>query len=193
MQKERKISLGILAIAIVLISIVAIMPQEVPNIGKEVTARIVWKDSNGNIKGDYFTTVLYKTTTLNHNIVTNNGLNETIDQLIAPENDDICKYIEFSTETTPTASMSQVPATQITGNGLDRVAGSITLMGVGHVHIYKLFTLSGTQSGIASVWLCYESSNTNPDTFCGIAISPVINAIATDTIEVTISIEVTNT
>lgn len=193
MKNYTKFNVALTLVSILMLSIIAFAPQDVPNLGKEITCDIVWRDSAGNIKGKYNYAFAYGYTALNHNLVTDNGLEFVEDSITSGSTTDIAKYIQFSTDTSPASGDAQIPATQITGNGLDRAEGTITDIGTGHFHVYELFTLTGTQSGIGSVWLTYKSSNTNPDTFCGIAIDPVINAISGDTIEVTISVEITNT
>ena len=197
MKNYLKASIALFTISFLVFGLVAFAPEEVPNLGKKITCSIVWTGADGELKGEWLNipVAMYGMTAADHNLVTNNGLNETIDQLFAPDADDICQYIGFSNDTSPAADDAQIPAVQMTNatSGLGRALGTLVYQAVGHEHITHTFAVNGTEWGIGSVWLCYESTDTNPDTFCGVAIDPVINAVNGDSIQVTFSVEVTNT
>jgi len=85
---------------------------------------------------------------ITHNIVTNAGLNHTLQQYVNPNATQIVKYIALSTDGTSPDPSDTSLAGEITSGGLERTAGTITIINATAYKIEHTFTASASFTNV---------------------------------------------
>ena len=85
---------------------------------------------------------------ITHNIVTNAGLNHTLQQFVNPNATQIVKYIALSTDSASPSATDTSLAGEITSGGLERSAGTITVINETAYEVEHTFTATASFTGV---------------------------------------------
>lgn len=120
-----------------------------------------------------------------HNLVTHNGANATLNQILAP-NSEKAIYGYLSTNATAPSATWLYVYPEITGGGLDRATGSITYNSNANDTVTWTWTANATTTGINTFAVGLSNTvGSTTDLFAAFSFSVTLNFGAGDTLTVT--------